>query len=164
MQEILPALGETEAEPSPEALDAEDTSLPPELEFVAVPRRSPRSNGLTPDRQRIFIRLLAECGSVRTASKAISCSSHAMYHLRNSDEAEGFAAAWDKAVQRGARRVLDILVDQSINGTPEKIYKDGQLIAERRQRALERLGLRSAWRGARLRKPRPCQVSWECLD
>ena len=133
MQEILLPSAKADADPSYSGLDAEDTSLPPELEFDAVPRHAKRSNGLTPERQRIFIRLLAECGSVGKACKAIGCSSYAMYHLRNSEEAEGFAAAWDKAVQRGARRVLDILIDQAINGTPEKIYKDGQLVAERRR-------------------------------
>ena len=36
-------------------------------------------------------------------------------------------------MQRGARQILDILVDHAINGTPETIYKDGVLVAERRR-------------------------------
>lgn len=122
----------------PDAHDPPATSrsfvadLPPDLIFTPVPRRKSRSNGLTPERQRIFIAMLAQCGSVHTACKAVGCSTHAVYHLRNSANAESFATAWDRAVERGARRVLDVLVDHAINGTPEFIYKDGQIVAERR--------------------------------
>jgi hypothetical protein len=122
----------------PDAPEAPPTSasfqpdLPPDLAFTPVPRRKSRSNGLTPERQRIFIAMLAQCGSVKTACKAVGCSSDAMYHLRNSAGADSFAAAWDRAVERGARRVLDVLVDHAINGVPEFIYKDGQIVAERR--------------------------------
>ena len=125
--EILPPDG---AEPPPIAASFA-ANLPQDLQFTPV-RRKARSNGLTPERQRIFIALLAQCGSVLTASKAIGCSSPAMYHLRNSAGAESFAAAWDNAVQRGARRILDVMVDHAINGVPEYIYKDGQVVAERR--------------------------------
>lgn len=122
----------------PDGIDPPPTSssfapdLPPDLVFTPVPRRAKRSNGLTPERQRIFIAMLAQCGSVQTACKAVGCSTHAVYHLRNSAGAESFAAAWDRAVERGARRVLDVLVDHAINGTPEFIYKDGAIVAERR--------------------------------
>ena len=126
--EILPPDG---AEPPPTAASCV-ANLPEDLRFTPVPRRAARSNGLTPDRQRVFIALLAGCGSVLTACKAIGCSSPAMYHLRNSAGAESFAAAWDNAVQRGARRILDVMVDHAINGVPEYIYKDGQVVAERR--------------------------------
>lgn len=129
-QTVLAAAGIDE-DALPTAADF-DAALPADLEFEPVPRRAKRSNGLTPERQRIFIAMLAQTGSVRTACAGIGCSSHAIYHLRHSPGAESFAAAWDKAVERGARRVLDILVDQAINGTPEKIYKDGELVAERR--------------------------------
>jgi hypothetical protein len=111
----------------PDAHDAPPNSatfvpnLPPDLTFTPVPRRKSRSNGLTPERQRIFIAMLAQCGSVATACKAVGCSSYAVYHLRNSAGAESFATAWDRAVERGARRVLDVLVDHAINGVPEFI-------------------------------------------
>jgi hypothetical protein len=128
MVEILPPDG-IEAPPNSANFVPD---LPPDLTFTAVPRRAKRSNGLTPERQRIFIAMLAQCGSVHTACKAVGCSSHAIYMLRNSAGAESFAAAWDRAVERGARRVLDVLVDHAINGSPEYIYKDGQVVAERR--------------------------------
>jgi hypothetical protein len=126
--EILPPDGVVP--PTTSASFAPD--LPPDLVFTPVPRRKARSNGLTPERQRIFIAMLAQCGSVHTASKAVGCSTPALYHLRNSAGAESFATAWDRAVERGARRVLDVLVDHAINGVPEYIDKEGAIVAERR--------------------------------
>jgi hypothetical protein len=109
------------------------SDLPPDLQFDPVPRRAARSNGFTPERQRAFVQALAAGGSVRLACKAIGCSSHAMYKLRNAAGAESFSAAWDNAVRRGARRVLDVMIDNAVNGTPEYLYQNGQLIAERRR-------------------------------
>ena len=105
-----------------------------ELAFTPVPRRVQASrNTITADRQRVFINVLAQTGSVMTASRVIGNAPGSMYALKNAAGAESFAAAWDAAVQRGARQILDILVDHAINGTPETIYKDGVLVAERRR-------------------------------
>lgn len=112
------------------AADDDDT-LPPDLEFTPVPRRN-RSNGLTPKRQRLFIKYLAMTGSVKGACKVIGCSNHAVYMLRQAPGAESFAAAWDRAIERGARRVFDVMVDHAVNGMPETIVKDGEVVAERR--------------------------------
>lgn len=128
--EILPPEAILADTPPPVAADMDD-SLPPDLEFEPVPRRA-RSNGLTPKRQRLFIKYLALTGSVQAACRAIGCSDHAIYHLRNSPGADSFAQAWERAVERGARRVRDVLVEQAIEGIPERIYKDGELVAERR--------------------------------
>lgn len=110
-----------------------DTVLPPELEFTAVPRqRQTGRNTITPDRQRAFIKALAQTGSVSLASKVIGNAATSLYALKLRPEAASFAAAWDSAVQMGARQILDILVDHAINGAPEFIYKDGEIVAERR--------------------------------
>lgn len=109
------------------------SDLPPDLQFTPVPRQTKRSNGFTPERQRTFIAMLAATGSVTTACSAIDCSTHAIYKLRHAAGAESFAAAWDAAVARGARRILDVMVDNAINGTPEYLYVNGQIAAERRR-------------------------------
>ena len=117
--------------PTPAAIA--DTKLPPELEFTPVPRqRQTGRNTITPHRQRAFIRALAETGSVALASKVIGNAAASLYTLKLRPDATSFAAAWDAAVQLGARQILDILVDHAINGTPEFIYKDGEIVAERR--------------------------------
>jgi hypothetical protein len=139
--EILPPLPAPSAwQHAPHDDPAEDdargvfrSDLPPDLQFDPVPRRAARSNGFTAERQRAFVQALAAGGSVRLACKAIQCSSHAMYKLRNAAGAESFSAAWDNAVRRGARRVLDVMIDNAVNGTPEYLYQNGQLIAERRR-------------------------------
>ncbi len=110
-----------------------DPPLPSQFDFTPVERRVQSGrNTITPDRQRAFIRALAETGSVALASKVIGNAPASLYSLKLAPGAESFAAAWDKAVQHGARQIRDIMVDHAINGTPEFIYKDGALVAERR--------------------------------
>ncbi len=109
------------------------SDLPPDLQFEPVPRRARRSNGFTPERQRAFIATLAATGSVTLSAKAIGCSRFAIDKLRNAAGAESFSAAWSAATARGARRVLDNMVENAINGTPEYLYANGQLVAERRR-------------------------------
>lgn len=66
-------------------------------------------------------------------AKAISTTTSAMYNLRRRAGAESFAAAWVAAIEIGARRVLDTLMENSIHGTPETIIQDGEVVAERRK-------------------------------
>ncbi len=110
-----------------------DPPLPPQFDFTPIKRQVQAGrNTITPDRQRAFIRALAETGCVELAAKVIGNAAGSLYSLKLQVGAESFAAAWDKAVQHGARQIRDILVDHAINGTPEYIYKDGELVAERR--------------------------------
>ncbi len=108
-------------------------NLPEELAFTPVPRQVQAGrNTITADRQRAFILALAQTGSVTIASRVIGNAPASLYTLKLVPGAESFAAAWDAAVQLGARQILDILVDHAINGTPEYIDKDGEIVAERR--------------------------------
>lgn len=118
-------------EPTPFEIDPED--LPPALEFTPVPRKRLRSNGLNPMRQRAFIAYLSVNGSVEMSATAIGASDSALYNLKRAEGAESFAAAWDNAIEMGARRVLDTLMDHAIHGTPEKLIKNGEVILERRK-------------------------------
>jgi hypothetical protein len=126
--EILP--------PLPDADDwtctPDDITLPPELEFDTIERR-PGRNAVTPMKQRVFIRVLAETGRVELAARAAGNGSGSFYYLRNTERGQSFAAAWLRALDFGTGRVLDILLDHAINGVPEYIYKDGVLVAERRR-------------------------------
>lgn len=126
-QEILPP------EPDPERNPLSQTDLPPELEFTPVPRRTKRWNGITATKQRQFIVNLAATGAVKMAAASIATSPSAMYQLRRAEGAESFAAAWDRAVEMGARRVLDTLMEHAIHGTPETLLQDGRILLERRK-------------------------------
>lgn len=126
--EILP--------PLPDADDwtctPDDITLPPELEFEPVTLRG-GANAATPMKQRVFIRVLAETGRVTLAAKAAGKLVGSFYHLRYHEQGASFAAAWARALDFGTGRVLDLLLDHALNGTPEYIYKDGDLVAERRR-------------------------------
>lgn len=131
-QTILPPLPASDVEPDSEWMLDPD-ALPSPYAFDPVPRKRQRSNGLTPEKQRRFIAYLAGCGSVAMAARAIDASTHALYQLRKAPGADSFAAAWEAAVEAGARRVLDTLIDHAIHGTPERLLKDGEVILERRK-------------------------------
>ena len=131
-QEILPPEPEPTPEPTtPFEIDPED--LPPALEFTPVPRKRIRADGLNPMRQRAFITYLSVNGSVEMSATAVGVSANSFYQLKKAEGAESFAAVWDIAIEMGARRVLDTLMDHAIHGTPEKLLKDGEVILERRK-------------------------------
>lgn len=126
--EILPPLADAEEW----TCTPDDITLPPELEFDTVERR-PGRNAVTPMKQRVFIRVLAETGRVELAARAAGNGSGSFYYLRNQERGKSFAAAWLRALDVGTGRVLDVLLDHAVNGVPEYIYKDGVLVAERRR-------------------------------
>ena len=84
------------ANPGPEPGDDD-----PLLDFAPYLHPQPRSNSITPDRQRRFIATLAATGIVAQAARSIGKSMEALYKLRHKPGAEGFAAAWDEALERG---------------------------------------------------------------
>ena len=110
-----------------------EASLNARLAFTPVPRRAKRWNGLTPLKQQTFIDNLASCGCVEMAAASVGASGSAFYQLRRGEGAESFAAAWEVAIDIGARIVLDKLMEHAIHGTPETLLKDGEVILERRK-------------------------------
>ncbi len=79
----------------------------PLLGFAPVPHSRPRSNSITAPLQRAFIAQLAATGIVTQAALHIGKSLEALYKLRNRPGAEGFAAAWEAAVDLGVARLED---------------------------------------------------------
>ncbi|MCA0210013.1 MAG: hypothetical protein LCH74_13195 [Proteobacteria bacterium] len=130
-QEILsplPAVTEAEADPT-----IDPDALPEEFAFTPVEQRAKRWTGITAQKQRLFIAHLAATGAVTMAAKVAGHSSSAFYQLRKRDDAGTFAAAWDKAVEAGARRVADLLMEYAIYGVPETLSKEGRVVLERRR-------------------------------
>lgn len=125
--EILPPAGDDAA---PDWIDPED--LPPELQFDPIPTIK-RWTGITPQKQRQFIAHLAATGAVGMAARAIGVSTSALYTRRQKPGAESFAAAWDRAVEMGARRVLDTLMEHAIHRTPETLLQGKEVVLERRK-------------------------------
>ena len=103
------------------------------LPFTPVPV-TPRRDGWTPTKQRAFIDALGICGEVVTAAAAVGMSPKSAYALRRRPGAEGFAAAWDRAVHGIRTYLAHIAVDRAINGTIEPVFRGRRQIGARRVR------------------------------
>lgn len=106
--------------------DADD----PLLGFAPYLHKAPRRNSITPERQRRFIAALAATGIVTQAARTIGASLEALYTLRNRRGAEGFAAAWEQALDRGVARLEDCALERAIAGE-ERVFvnKAGEVVA-----------------------------------
>lgn len=121
---------------------------------VDLPNSRNRLAGWSADRQRRFLSTLAETGSVHLASSGARLSARSAYKMRTRSPA--FAAAWDVALQLSVGRLSAIVFDRAINGRVEQVYRDGQLIGERRVPSDKLL----TWLLARL-DPKRFALPWE---
>jgi len=101
----------------------------PLLAFEPYFHKQPRSNSITPDLQREFVAHLAATGVVTSAARKIGRSMEALYKLRHRTGAEGFARAWDRAVQLGVERLEDTALARAIEGSTRKIMRGGEVVA-----------------------------------
>lgn len=101
----------------------------PLLGFAPYLHTAPRRNSITPDRQRAFVAALAASGIVTQAAREIGASLEALYKLRNRKGAEGFAAAWDSAVDRGMVRLQDCALERAIQGEERPVASQGRVVA-----------------------------------
>lgn len=116
--------GEELDPPPPPPFDVEGFD-PSAYKWVPVLRK-PRKDGWTPQRQKDFIAALADSGCIEHAAIQVGMSVKSCYRLRRSPGAEGFAAAWDLALQHAARQLLDVAFDRAFRGTTEPVFdRDG---------------------------------------
>ncbi len=104
----------------------------PLLAFEPYVHSRPRANSITPDLQRTFVSHLAATGVVTSAARKIGRSMEALYKLKHKPGAEGFARAWDRAVQLGVERLEDTALARAIEGSERKLYRDGELVGTER--------------------------------
>lgn len=110
-----------------EAPDPDD----PLLGFAPYLHTAPRRNSITPGRQRAFIAELAASGIVTQAARAIGASLEALYKLRNRKGAEGFAAAWEQALDRGMARLQDCALERAIQGEERPVVgRSGEVVTQ----------------------------------
>ncbi|XUU59849.1 hypothetical protein ACRAQ6_09740 [Erythrobacter sp. HA6-11] len=105
----------------------------PLLAFPPYLHKAPRRNSITPDLQREFIAHLAATGIVNSAARHIGRSMEALYKLRQREGAEGFARAWDKAVDYGITRLEDSALARAIQGEERAIVSSGKIIGYERR-------------------------------
>ncbi|WP_374409697.1 hypothetical protein [Novosphingobium colocasiae] len=99
------------------------------LAFTPYLHKAPRRNSITPDRQRAFIAALAATGIVTQAARRIGASLEALYKLRGLAGAEGFAAAWEAAIDRGILRLEDCALERAIVGELRPLVSGGEVVA-----------------------------------
>ena len=138
----VPQFGEelacTSSRPSRRTSRSAFAAAPPDpddplLAFEPYLHKQPRRNSITPDRQRAFIAALAASGIVTQAARVIGASLEALYKLRGQPGAQGFAAAWDMAIDRGIARLEDCAVELAIRGEELPIVSAGKLLGTYRK-------------------------------
>lgn len=92
-----------------------------DYDWYPVPRRRHNADGWTVIRQRAFIQELADRGSVSYAANAVGMTEQSCYRLRRQPGAEGFARAWDAAIESATARLVDVAMDRVLNGTPKRV-------------------------------------------
>lgn len=123
--------------PAAAAAPASDETAPgeppvPATPFDGVPLEDSRNRlaGWSAERQRLFLTHLAETGSVHLACGSARLSARGAYRLRARSPA--FARGWDMAQRLSVGRLSAIAFDRALNGRLEQVYRDGELVAERR--------------------------------
>jgi hypothetical protein len=126
------------------------------MPFDGIPLESSRKRlaGWSAERQKYFLTILAETGQVHLAAAAARLSVRSAQALRVRSAA--FNAGWRMAEQLAVGRLSPLAFDRSINGRIEQIYRDGDLIAERRVPSDKLL----MWLLARL-DPKRFALPWE---
>jgi hypothetical protein len=111
-------------------------SVPPgELpDFAPVPRKCPRHDGWTPERQRAFIAALADTGCVGIAARMVNMSQASVYQLRRQPGATSFRAAMEAAQTLGLQCVKDEAFDRAMNGQLVPVFVGGKLMGFRRKK------------------------------
>jgi hypothetical protein len=110
--------------------DPADQAVAP---FMPASGRS-RIDGWTPERQRMFCEVLAECGLVREAAAAVGMTAQTAYRLRRRAGGKGFALAWDAALQLARQRLVDLALERAVDGSLETTYDgDGKILRQRRK-------------------------------
>ena len=99
--------------------------------FTPVPVRA-RRDCWTPARQRLFLRVLAELGSVAKAARAAGMSPRSAYALRARPGAESFAEAWDLTAGGVARFIESVVMNRLIYGDAVPVLYRGRQVGERR--------------------------------
>ncbi len=100
---------------------------------VPVRAATPRHDGITPERQRVFFETLAATGSVSQAATACGLSRQALYAYRNRADVPAFREAWDVAMSCAINILGDIAFARAVDGVEESVFWKGQLVGTRQR-------------------------------
>lgn len=91
-----------------------------------------RYDGWTPERQRIFLESLAECGTVQDACRAAGMSPASAYALRQRKSGALFALGWAAALRHARERLADELLSRAMHGCTETVERGDEVITRHR--------------------------------
>jgi len=115
-------------DPAPASLPTEPAQL---ADYRPVTVRA-RHDGWTAERQRTFLTLLAETGSISEACIHAGVSSRSAYKLRQRPDATAFAKAWGEALRLATLRLTTIAFERAVKGTVREFWREGTCVAETR--------------------------------
>lgn len=92
-----------------------------------------RHDGWTAERQRAFLRALADTGCISEAAHATGITPRSAYRLRNHPQGQAFAMAWAQALQLAAARLMTTAYERALKGGIREMWKDGKVVAEVRE-------------------------------
>lgn len=110
--------------------DPDDANPVARTESMAIVELRRRHDGWTAERQRVFLNVLANTGSVAHAAEAADITPRSAYRLRNHPKGAAFARAWEAALMTAANRLTAVAFERAITGTPRTIWRDGRVVAE----------------------------------
>ena len=101
----------------------------PQPSQTAMPERLQRHDGITPDRERLFLETLAATGSITDAAATIGISRAALYRMRKHDA--DFSRRWTEALKDAVAVLADDAFERAVKGTSEPVWYKGEQIGER---------------------------------
>ena len=97
-----------------------------------VPALVQKRNGWTAVRQRKFLTILAETGSISQACTYAGVSSRSAYRLRQRPDAAAFAQAWDDALKLASLRLMTLAFERATRGSVSETWKEGAIVRQTR--------------------------------
>ena len=94
---------------------------------------SPRADGWTAERQRVFIAALAETGCISEACHQAGITARSAYRLRAHPQGHAFALAWDLALRSATAKLLTLAFERAVRGSLRQVWRDDKLVSETRQ-------------------------------
>lgn len=121
------AAGERASAPVAASTITSSTTEPAATDGFKPVALTPRRNGWTAERQRTFLTVLAETGSVSHSCAQAGVSSRSAYRLRARPDAGAFADAWDIALKLATARLTALAFERATRGTVREVWKNGEL-------------------------------------
>jgi len=118
----------------PSATPDDTPGLPVPLPDAPLPAlRRARLDGFDPAKQRAFLAVLAETGSVAQACAAVGIARSTAYKLRMMPEAQSFRVGWEQAMAQGVRLLADTALARALDGVEEPVFWKGEEVGTKRR-------------------------------